>query len=191
MEAKTVPQAQQKNGKRTEPEHKEIAPRGEFTPLFDTFRPFPFMRRFAEDMDRLFEDWGLGRFGMTTSFKFRPFLREFEDFENVNFVPQIERFVKDGNFIVRADLPGVKKEDLKIEIDENNLLITGERKQEKEEKGEGYFHSERNYGSFYRSIPLPEGAETEKVKATFNDGVLEVTLKAPETKENRKKITIE
>jgi HSP20 family protein len=78
-----------------------------------------------------------------------------------------------------TDLPGLKRDDVKVELTEGLLTISGERKEEKEEKREGYYRSERSYGSFFRQIPLPEGAKTDTAKAEFNDGVLEITMQAP------------
>jgi HSP20 family molecular chaperone IbpA len=93
--------------------------------------------------------------------------------------PQVESFQRGDQFVVRADLPGLKKEDVKIELTDDSLTIEGERREEREEDREGYYRSERSYGSFYRVIPLPEGAITESAKANFNNGVLEIVLQAP------------
>jgi HSP20 family protein len=93
--------------------------------------------------------------------------------------PQIEAFQRGDQFVVRADLPGLKKEDVNIELTEDSLVIQGERRDQREEEREGYYRSERSYGSFYRTVPLPEGAITESAKANFNDGVLEITVQAP------------
>jgi HSP20 family protein len=80
---------------------------------------------------------------------------------------------------VRADLPGLKKEDIKIDVTDSALTIEGERREDHEEDREGYYRSERSYGSFYRVVPLPEGAITDSAKAHFNDGVLEIVVQAP------------
>jgi HSP20 family protein len=88
---------------------------------------------------------------------------------------------------VRADLPGLKKEDVNIELTDDSLAIEGERREEREEDREGYYRSERTYGSFHRVVPLPEGAIPETAKATFNNGVLEVVLQAPPREVSRKR----
>ena len=80
---------------------------------------------------------------------------------------------------VKADLPGLKKEDVKIDITDDAITIQGERRSEHQEEREGVYRSERSYGSFYRVVPLPEGAMTDQAKATFNNGVLEITMPAP------------
>jgi HSP20 family protein len=77
------------------------------------------------------------------------------------------------------DLPGLSKDDLSIELTDDAVTIQGERKAEHKEEREGYYRSERSYGSFCRVIPLPDGAMTEQAKANFRDGVLEVTMPAP------------
>jgi HSP20 family protein len=92
--------------------------------------------------------------------------------------------------MVRADLPGLTKEDVKVELTENLLMISGERKEEKEEKREGFYRSERSYGSFYREVPLPEGAMTEKAAATFRNGVLEITIPAAKLEPSTRKLEI-
>lgn len=141
-----------------------------------TATPFGFMRRFATDMERLFEEFEGFRLPSLFGREFFPFTREFE---HVGWVPELEVLQSNGEFIVRADLPGLKRDDVKVELTADLLTISGERKEEKEEKREGYYRSERNYGSFYRQVPLPEGAKTDTAKAEFNDGVLEVTMQAP------------
>ena len=105
-------------------------------------------------------------------------------------MPQIEVLQANGQFMVRADLPGLTKEDVKVEITDEFLTISGERKEETEEKREGFYRSERSYGSFYRQIPLPEGAKTENAAATFANGVLEITIPAPKIAAPTRKLEI-
>ena len=149
--------------------------------------PFGFMRRFATDMERLFEDFDGFRFPSVFGREFFPFTR---DFERVAWSPEIEVRQNNGEFMVRADLPGLKKDDVKVELTNNLLTISGERKEEKEEKREGYYRSERNYGSFYRQVPLPEGAKTDTATAEFTDGVLKITMQAPERKPEARRLEI-
>jgi HSP20 family protein len=131
--------------------------------------PFALMRQFTEEMDRAFGALrGAGE-----------------------WAPAIEVQEKDGKLCVTAEIPGVKKEDIKVNIANSTLTIEGERKHEKEEKREGYYHSERSYGKFLRSIALPEGAETDKATAQLKDGVLEVTVPVPEAKEKAKQIPVQ
>jgi HSP20 family protein len=92
---------------------------------------------------------------------------------------------REDKFCVRVDLPGLMKEDVKVEVTHDELTIEGERKLEKSEKKEGFYRSERSYGSFLRSIPIPEYVKAENATATFKNGVLEIempTLPVPEAK---------
>ena len=103
------------------------------------------------------------------------------------WAPQIETFQRGDQFVVRADLPGLKKEDVNIDLTDDAIAIEGERREEREEDREGYYRSERTYGSFYRVVPLPEGAITESAKASFKDGVLEITVQAPPREVSRRR----
>ena len=98
---------------------------------------------------------------------------------------------RDGNLVVSAELPGLNKEDVKVEVTADGLIIQGERKREHEEDRGGVHRSERSYGSFYRSIPLPEGANIEQAKAQFNNGVLEVRVPIPKSQQKTRQIPIE
>ena len=100
--------------------------------------------------------------------------------------PQIETFQRGDQYVVRADLPGMKKDNVHIDLTDDSLTIEGERREEREEDREGFYRSERTYGSFCRVVPLPEGAIPESAKATFNNGVLEVTIQAPPREVSRK-----
>ena len=92
--------------------------------------------------------------------------------------------------MVKADLPGLTKDDVKVELTDKLLTISGERKDEKEDKREGFYRSERSYGRFFRQIPLPEGVKTDKANATFRKGVLEVTMPAPKMESPARKLEI-
>jgi HSP20 family protein len=100
-------------------------------------------------------------------------------FGSVNWSPEIEVFERDNRLVTRVDLPGLKKEDVQVEVTDGHLAISGERKEETEEKKDNVYRCERSYGSFYRAVPLPEGAKLEDVKAPFADGVLEVSVPLP------------
>jgi HSP20 family protein len=132
--------------------------------------PFSLMRRLSDDMERIFEDtWSGHRI---------PRLFRGIDLSTTYWTPEIEVFERKGEFIVRADLPGMTKENVKVEVTEGNLVIQGERKEEKEQKEKGYYACERSYGSFYRTDSLPEGVKADEAKATFKDGVLEIAMSA-------------
>jgi HSP20 family protein len=139
--------------------------------------PFALMRRVAEDMDRMFESFGFGRGRFAPRWSDLP--ERFAEPELAVWAPDIEVFDREGQYVVRADLPGLRKEDVRVELTENALMLEGERRNEQEERREGFYRSERSYGRFSRVISLPEGVDTEKVEAEFKDGVLEVRLPAP------------
>jgi HSP20 family protein len=135
--------------------------------------PFAAFQRLSDEMDRMFEEFGFGRgWGGQRS----PLSREGT---TGVWAPQVEVFQRNNELTIRADLPGLKKDEVSVEVTDDAVTIQGERKKEHEEEREGFYRSERSYGSFYRVIPLPEGAITEQAKATFKDGVLEITLPAP------------
>ena len=101
----------------------------------------------------------------------------------MGWTPPIEMIEKEDKFIVKAELPGMKKEEIDISVVGDTLTIKGERKAETEIKEEDYYCCERCYGSFFRSITMPATVDAKKIKATYEDGVLEVSLpKAPEVK---------
>jgi len=99
-----------------------------------------------------------------------------EDGRNEALTPAIESYVKDGNLIVRADMPGLDPKDVEVTILGNVLTVKGERKNEKEVNKDEYLRREVSYGSFARRMSLPDGVATDKVKAAFKNGVVEVTL---------------
>jgi HSP20 family protein len=148
--------------------------------------PFTLMRRVAEDMDRMFESFGLGRGRLALRF-WSEMPERFAEPELAVWAPEIEAFEREGQFVVRADLPGLKKDDLRVEVIDNAVLIEGERRKEHQERRGGFYRTERSYGRFSRAIPLPEGVDTESVKADFKDGVLEVRLPAPKRPEQRRR----
>jgi HSP20 family protein len=140
--------------------------------------PFSMMRRFADEMDRMFEGFGFPtwerRFGRPESFS-----------------PRVDFFEDNGKLTLRADLPGMSKDDVKVEITDDSVVIDGERKYEHEEHEEGVYRSERSYGRFHREIPLPEGVKTENATANFKNGILEITVDAPQRAKNRRQIEIQ
>jgi HSP20 family protein len=107
------------------------------------------------------------------------------DAMNARWSPEVETFQRGDEFVVRADLPGLEKKDVTVDVQDDSLIIQGERSNEHREEREGYYASERSYGRFYRVIPLPEGAITDSVTASFRNGVLEVVTKAPPHEINR------
>lgn len=141
----------------------------------DVFRmnPFSLMRRMSEELDRVFgESNERGQRERT-------------------WTPSVEVMQREDNFVVRAELPGLNLEDVKLEITDDAIVLEGERKDEREENKGGLHVTERRYGRFYRAIPLPDGAKTDDVRAKFENGVLEVTVPTEARRSKRREIPIQ
>ncbi len=102
------------------------------------------------------------------------------------WVPAMDLLETDESFVLRADLPGLSEGDVNIELEDNVLTVSGERKGEHEERKEGYYRVERSFGRFSRSLTLPDGVDADAVRANFEDGVLEVRIPKPEARKPRK-----
>ena len=102
------------------------------------------------------------------------------------WIPSMDLVETEEHFVLRADLPGLSEEDVSIELEDNVLTVSGERKAEHEEKKEGFYRVERSFGQFRRSLTLPEGVDADKIAATFDKGVLEVRIPKPEERKPRK-----
>lgn len=102
------------------------------------------------------------------------------------WTPAIDVVRDNGNLVVRADVPGIKPDEVKIEVENDILTVTGEHEETKEEKEKDYLRRERRYGSFFRSLALPAGVDASKIKATTSDGVVEVTIPLPKEQEKKK-----
>jgi HSP20 family protein len=146
---------------------------------YEGSHPFRMLERFVDEIDSMFDEFGGGR-GWSAMRPGRNLLRQRRTNTGMDYwAPQIEVSQQNNELVVRADLPGMKREDVSVDITENELTISGERRQEQENNTGGYYQSERSYGSFYRVIPLPEGAMADQANATFRNGVLEIRMPAP------------
>jgi len=156
------------------------------SPLFGTTRsPFHLMRRMAEDIERLFDsDYGRVGFGMSPRLTSSPWRSEGRLNEAL-WAPQVETFRRENNLVVRADLPGLTKDNVNVDVEDDMLMISGERTDENRDERDDYYRSERTYGRFFRAVQLPDGVDPDKVEATFKDGVLEVTIPAPKVQTPR------
>jgi HSP20 family protein len=139
--------------------------------------PFTALQRFANEVDRMFDDFGFGRRWTTPS-------RTHGATEA--WAPDVEVSQKNNELTITADLPGLKKDEVTVDITDDAVTIQGERQRQHREEREGYYHSERSYGSFYRVVPLPEGAISNQAKARFRNGVLEITVPAPPASSGRR-----
>ena len=108
-----------------------------------------------------------------------------------NFIPRVNTREGENSFYIEVDLPGVKKEDISIDIQNNILTITGERNNKKEVNEKEYYKRETSFGKFQRSFTLPKNVDSENIKASMSDGVLEITIPKLEKKEDIKKIKIQ
>ena len=143
------------------------------------WEPFRDLMTLQERMNRLFEE-SLGR------------KRELEETYGESWIPPVDIYETDDDLIFTVELPGVDQKDVEIQVKDNNLLIKGERKLEKEVKKENYHRMERSYGIFQRSFVLPNYIDPEKIKASFKNGILKVVMpKSAETKPRQIAITAE
>ena len=154
-----------------------VTPAESIQPMFPFVKffgmsPFAMMREFTDEMDRMFRVNG-GETGAPTA-----------------WIPAMDVQQCGGNLVVSAELPGLQKEDVKVEVADGSLSIEGERKREHKEDHEGYHRWERSYGHFYRSIALPDGAKTDQVKAELKDGLLKVSVPVPESEKKARKVPI-
>ena len=174
-ELKDAPKPKTANG---QGQKTEMTPAATTTPQKAYATPFAFMGRFAEEMDRLFENFGLETewFMPRLLTRGRGLLRGKAEFTPAEWTPRIEVFEREGQFVVRADLPGMTREDVKVEVVRDHITLEGERKEDKKEEREGYYYGECRYGAFYRVIPLPEGVDTTRATAEFRKGVLEIVM---------------
>lgn len=147
-----------------------------------SYSPFAIMRQGIDEMDR----WWTRLTGSGSPWpgmSGRSGLSQFGDWS-----PPIEAFQRGHEFVVRAEVPGMNRQDLTVEAGDDAITIRGERRQERQEDREGMFWSERSYGRFARVVPLPPGTVTDTAKASFNNGVLEIVMQAPspETRRGRR-----
>lgn len=143
------------------------------------WRPFGDLAHWEREMDR--------RFGDLFDRRFRPLRggRWWPARELGMGAPAVDVFEEKGEIVAKADLPGIEKDEVEVNVSDHRLTIQGEKKKEQETKEENYYYAERSYGSFCRSIDLPEGVDTAKAKASFKNGVLEIRF--PKTEEAKRK----
>lgn len=130
-------------------------------------RPWRPLRE-LEATDRFFEDL-FGRSLLPAGWRRTPYMEK-------EWAPALEMFEKPDKFVIKAEMPGIKEEDIEISVSDNTLTIKGEKKAEKEVREEDYYFSETSYGSFFRSVSLPSNVNAEAIAASIDDGVLEVDI---------------
>ena len=157
---------------------------GNFTPARWSSHPFDALTRLSRDMDQLMDSF----FGRGESV----FRRSLGSAGGGNapslWSPRIDMRQEGDALVIRADLPGISREQVQIEAADGGIAISGERRVQREEgeRGGDYHFSERSYGSFYRTIPLPEGAQVEQARASMRDGVLEVRVPFQQAQQRRR-----
>jgi HSP20 family protein len=137
--------------------------------------PFSLFRRMTDEFDRALQ----------------PFLSEDEASASIAWTPTVEISERDGKYRILAELPGLSPNDVRVEVEDDALVLQGERQVERDATEGGIRRSERQFGFFYRRIPLPEGADPEQAKAKFHDGILEITIPTPDRQAKRRQIQIE
>lgn len=145
--------------------------------------PFGLLREMTSELDRMFDEpWTLFRWpSAATASPDAPI-----------WAPKVDVVTKNNQLVTRVDLPGMQKDDVLVEVTDGHLTLSGERKKETKEEKDNVYREEREYGSFCRTVPLPKGVKAEDVKASFANGVLEVSVPLPSasTQTNARKIPI-
>lgn len=135
--------------------------------------PFEMFERFQDEMARLWsQTWPIGH---------EPIVRRTTEMTagTALWTPRVDVFEKNGDFVVKAELPGARKEDIEVTLEQGDLVIRGQKKAETEVKEENYYRMEQSYGSFFRRLALPFETTAEKVTATYQEGVLEIRIPKP------------
>ena len=135
--------------------------------------PFAWMRQMQDQLDRTFSNLWSG--AGTASSSWAPD----QAFGPSDWAPAMDVFQRGNDLVIRADVPGLTKDDITVDIADDQLTIRGERRYDHEEERDGVFRTERSYGSFCRVVPLPQGAIADSAKASFTNGVLEIVVQAP------------
>jgi HSP20 family protein len=149
--------------------------------------PFKEMEKRFEEMERRFEDFFRKPFSLLPSWMPRLRMHEIEEVS-----PSMDIFTEGDNVVVKAELPGMKKEDIHVNLTGDTITISGEKEKEEKVEKKDYYSFERSYGSFKRSFSLPSEVQTEKASAKFKNGVLEIRIpKTEEAKIKEKKVTVE
>jgi HSP20 family protein len=151
-------------------------------------RPFESLRR---EVDRLFEDFAGGIWRSPVGRSFFDIEPAWRTQSVMSAMPAVDVTETDKAYEINAELPGMDEKNIEVKVADDVLTIKGEKREEKEEKNKDYYLSERSFGSFQRSFQVPNGVDTDKIEASFKNGVLTVTLpKSTEAQKAEKKITV-
>jgi len=150
------------------------------------WRPLTDLTRWEREMDRMMDDF----FGRRLR-PWRPFFWS-RGGDSELIAPALDVYEEKDEIVVKAELPGMTKDDIEVDISDTHLVLKGEKKKEEKLEEEDYFCCERSYGAFHRSLEIPKGVQADKVKASFKNGILEIRLpKTEEAKSKELKVKIE
>ena len=141
------------------------------------------------DMERMFEEAFHRPFFGMNMLPFRNVFHELGSFGDIT--PHVDMFDHGNEVVVSAELPGIRREDINVKLVDNTIIISGEKKSEEKVERSDYLRLERSYGSFNRTLNLPEGLDAKNIKASFKDGVLEVRIPKLEGVHNARQIKVE
>ncbi len=146
----------------------------------EPWRPFRDLVDFRDIFDKTLNEWNLLPyvFGKTYG-------------DTGSWYPAVDIIDKKDKILVKAELPGLEKDNIKVSLDNDRLILSGEKKTEEKTEDKDYYHCERSYGAFYRAIDLPVSVDPGKVKASYKEGLLEITLPKIEGERGQKEIRIE
>jgi len=192
-----VEHKEHKEPKEQVPDMKSLMPQAWFPNFLHIWNePFSMMRRMTEEMDHFFDRFvtrPTAKLGQQMQQQVQQQVQQVSS-QSLEWRPQVEVSQHDNRVVIFADLPGMKREDVLVEINQNRLTIEGERPEKEAQAGaqseQNYRHSERNYGHFYREIPLPEGVDPDAAEASMHDGVLEVTVPLPPSRQQGRRLDI-
>ena len=142
------------------------------------WEPSSLFEEMQADLARLLDGGPFGPFPFSRS------LRRMPQLPGAN-LPRVDVFEREGKLVVKAELPGVKKDDIDFQVTDGDLVLRAERREEQEVKEENWYRMERSSGSLYRRLPIPEGVKADQIQATLTEGVLEVTIPKPQEKETQ------
>ena len=145
--------------------------------------PFGVMRQMQDEVDRWFNRFGVDPSWVSPSAWMESAAHAADKLGQ--WMPSIDAFQRGNEFVIRADVPGMTRNDLTVEVGEDEVTISGERKHDQTDERDGMYWSERSHGTFCRVVPLPPGTISDSAKANFNNGVLEIVMQAPSQEARR------
>lgn len=161
-------------------------------PTFDAFRKNvgDQLKKAAEEVERMTTQWKTGGWPNVRT-RINELWKGLGENESTSWIPLLEIREEQNAYVVHVDLPGMQRENVQVEVSDDALILKGERKMDATEEGNRILMSERSYGAFIRTLPLPEDVNREEVSATFKEGVLEVRFGRVQVQKNRRIIDVQ